>query len=420
VLLAVVALLIAGGVRLLHGRVQPTLPPAPSMDDSAAVLPASPPAPPSPDLNKIRSLHAATLLPLPATDIPAHLQAAQTAQRLGDLFTAKRLLEAALKQEPNSIPTRRMLADLLRQSGLFAEAKRLALQLHAEQPKDLDSFVALAEIADAENHHDEIFDWLAKAHTAIDPTVENLVNLAHHYQDWDDFTDAKALTAEALRLAPGDENAMLQRASILVEHGEMVEALPLLEDLTAHHPQNSYACRLLAVVLTNPNSPRQDFDRARTLLEKAAELNRTDPVTYRVIAVVYRKQRLYRLAAQCYDALLQLDPNSLEGRFGLGQVYALLGKADWSREQFAIYAKLQARDRKMPLFDVAIRHHPTDPRFHMDKARYLESQGDLTGALAEAETAEMLAPGSKSSGAMKEILNCYALLGWPPFEKGKQ
>jgi tetratricopeptide (TPR) repeat protein len=328
------------------------------------------------------------------------------------------LVKAALDQEPHNVPARQMLAEILRQSGSFADAQRLYLEFHAENPHELDPFIGLAETAEAGGRHDEVFVWLARAHREMSPTVENLIELAHHYQDWKEFTTAKSIAAEALRLAPNDENALLQDASILVEHDEMAEAEPLLEDLLTHYPQNGYACRLLAVVLTSPSSPHQDFNRARTLLEKAAELNRSDDAIYRVAAVVYRQQHLYRLAAQCYDALLKLDPKSLDGRFGLGQVYALLGKTDWSREQLAIYTQLQARARPIPMLDMAIHHHPADPRFHADKARYLEANGDLTGALAEYETVVLMTPAKKRGSALAAVRQCYDRLGWPPPTEG--
>ena len=418
-LIALAAVLAAGAVRLLVGHAKPPqVQTAPATDDSAAELPSSPPAPPPLDLNRLRALHATALAALPGADIPAHLQAAQTAQHIGDLFLAEQLIRAAVKQEPQNAPARRMLADLLRQSARFGEAKRLYLKLQAEQPKELEPFVGLAELAASEGRHDEIFAWLAKAHRAIRPTVENLIALAHHYQDWDDFADADAVSAEALRLAPEDENAMLQRASILVQHGEALESRKLLENLAAQHPQNGYACRLLAVVLTNPTDPHQDFARARVLLEKAAELNPRDDAVYRVAAVVYRKLHLYRLAAQCYDALLKLDPSSLDGRYGLGQVYALLGRADWSREQLAIYAQLQARQRRLPVLNVAVSHHPTDPRRYVEKARYLESQGDLPEALAEYQTAALLSSGADRARAFADVQRCCSLLGWPPARQG--
>jgi tetratricopeptide (TPR) repeat protein len=418
-LIAVVALLAAGAFRLFHGHAPPPLPPpVPAMDDTVAELP-SPPLPPRPiDLNRLRALHAATLAVGPTAEVSARLQAAQIAQQIGDLFTTERLIKAALKQEPHSIPARRLLADLLQRSNRFAEAQQIALDLHAEQPHALEPFIALAEIADAQGRHDAVFEWLAKAHSEISPTVENLIALAHHYQDWDDFPHADATSAEALRLAPGDENAMLQRASILVQHGEAVESRRLLEDLVVRSPQNGYACRLLAVLLTNPTEPHQDFGRARALLEKAADLNPKDDAIYRVAAIVYRKLHLYRLAAQCYDALLKLDPASLDGRYGLGQVYALLGKADWSREQLALYAKLQARQRPIPVLDVAVHHHPNDPKPHTDKARYLESQGDLTEALAEYEKAVLLSSAANRERAMAEVRRCYTRLGWPPLQQG--
>ncbi len=388
------------------------------MDDSAAELPPSPAPPPSPDLARLRALHAATLAFKPQADPNATIQAAQTAQSLGDMFTAERLLKSAIRQDAQNAQAQQMLAELYRQEARYGEAKRLFLALHTRSPQSLDPYIGLAEVDFARGARAEAFTWLAQAGTGAAQTAENLTTLAHRYQDWDDFENASAMSAKALQIAPGDENAMLQRASILVQHGEMTESRQLLETLIVQHPQNGYAHRLLAVVLTNPNLPKQDYVRARSLLEKAVELTVTDAAIYRVAAIVYRQQHLYRLAAQSYDALLKLDPNSLEARYGLGQVYALLGKADWSREQFAIYTKLQEQQHRISLLNVALGVKPTDPARHTALARALEAQGDLSGALAQYQTAVLLSPPAGRNEARKAVAQCHARLGWPPAQEG--
>jgi tetratricopeptide (TPR) repeat protein len=104
----------------------------------------------------------------------------------------------------------------------------------------------------------------------------------------------------------------------------------------------------------------------------------------------------------------------------LGQVYALLGKADWSREQLAIYAQLQAEARQLPVLNAAVRAGPTDPERREARAKALEAQGDLTAALAEFETAASLALGPARERAMSGVRECYTRLGWQPYQEGNR
>ena len=160
----------------------------------------------------------------------------------------------------------------------------------------------------------------------------------------------------------------------------------------------------------NTISIHYDMNRARTLLERAVELDGKDVAIYRAAAVIYRQQRLYRLAAQAYDALLHLDPTSLDGRYGLGQVYALLGKTELSRQQLALYKQLDERQRRITRLSEEMLHYPESAESHLALARFLQSSGDYARALPEFQIAAGLAP--HNSLVQTELRRFYTSLGW--------
>ena len=249
-------------------------------------------------------------------------------------------------------------------------------------------------------------------------TALSLTTIAHRYQDWKDYPKAEATAAKAIRIAPEDVNARLQLASIQVESGELGGAKQTLEAVLEKDPKNGLAYRLLGVTLMNAANAHQDVNRARALLEKAVELTPKDADIYRSAAVIYRQQRLYRLAAQAYDALLTLDPTSLDGRYGLGQVYALLGKAELSQQQLALYKLLDERQRRVTRLSEDVTHQPASAGTHLALARYLEASGDAARALPQYQIAAGLAPQDKTVQAAWRAF--YTRLGWTPPEHKTQ
>ena len=241
-------------------------------------------------------------------------------------------------------------------------------------------------------------------------TPLSLRTFAHRYQDWKDYPKAEETALLALKLDPEDIDSNLQLASIQLEGNKLDAAYQTLDALLKRVPDNGLAHRLLAVTLMNASFAHQDLNRARALLERAVDLNPKDTDIYRSAAIIYRQQHLYRLAAQSYDAILFFDPTSLEGRYGLGQVYGLLGKAELSRQQLALYKFLDERQQRVTRLSEDLIHHPTLAESHSALARYLETSGDLARALPEYQTAVGLDPTNPTR--QQDLKRFYTRLGW--------
>ena len=126
--------------------------------------------------------------------------------------------------------------------------------------------------------------------------------------------------------------------------------------------------------------------------------------------MIYREQRLYRAAAQAYDSLLHLDGTSLDGRYELGQVYALLGKTDLSRQQLA---PLQTSRRQAAARYPAAGggHAPPTARGGPCGAGALPSeQRRLCAGAAQFQTAAGLDP--HNAAIEQDLERFYSQLGW--------
>jgi predicted Zn-dependent protease len=380
------------------------------MDDSAAELPLTPPPLPSDNTLKLRAMRAEIDRVTARSTPDERLRAAQLAREMGDVWRAEKLLNEVLRARPGDRTARLLLADTLRQEARFAEARAIYEGLFKENPQDVAIYLHMANLELAQSHRAEAWKWLEQGVRNCAQTADNLTLLARHYQDWNDFVGADAALDRALKIAPDDPNPLLQRASLYFQHGRVVESQRILENLLKKRPDDGVVCRLLAATLINPSNPKQDFNRARELLEKAVGLNVKDPEIYRLAGVVYKHFRLYRLAAQAYDALLTLDPASTDGRYELGQVYALLNKPELSRAQLAMYYRLHHPEREITILYSTMSDHPRDPQAHIAFGVALEGNGDLGGAMREYQIASEL-PGGRVRARAK-LARLYARLGW--------
>ncbi len=399
-------------VRLLLQKYisSPSVSPVLAMDDSKAELPVAPPPLPSDNAASLRIAHASLYTLPPTASLQALEGAASTALDIGDLWRAEALALAILQRVPGDRSARLVLGESLRREARFGEAQRLYLNLLQEHHDDSDAYLGLADTAFAAHRRPEAFRWLAKGVDKGAQTALSLSTLAHRYQDWKDFPKAEATARKAIQGGPGVMNAYLQLASIQVESGALDAGYQTLESILRRDPSNGLANRLLGVTLMNATFSHPDINRARSLLEKAVDINPKDQDIYRAAAIIYRQQHLYRLAAQAYDALLMLNPASLDARYGLGQVYALLGKTDLSTQQLALYKQLDARNRRYTRLSEEVTHHPTEAKSYAALARFLASSGDYAGAMTQYQIAAGLAP--KEASIQTALKQFYAHFGW--------
>ena len=438
-IVALLLLLLALLVRVVwqmrpHPPLSSSSPPSLAMDDSAAELPLDPPPLPTDKLTSLRAAYLQVQAMRRAITLEeqvneklaneklangklanekladAKIQAAQRAQDTGDLWQAEELARDMRQRAPNNRTATLILATCLRRTSRFAEAEVLYQGMLKADFRDSDAYLGMAETTFAANRRPEAFSWLARGVAEGAQSVVSLCTFAHRYQDWKDYPKAEEAAQKALRIAPGDASAALQLASAQVEGGQLEAGRQTLEALLQRDPNNGLAHRLLAVALINADIAHQDTNRARALLERAVELNPKDLDIYRPAAVIYRQQHLYRLAAQAYDAVLHLDPLSIDGRYGLGQVYALLGKAELSKQQLAIYKLLDERRRRVGILSEDIVHHPTSAEAHAALARYYEQIDEPGRALPEYQSAATLAPGDPRH--QQDIRRFYSRLGW--------
>jgi tetratricopeptide (TPR) repeat protein len=383
-----------------------------SMDDSTADIPLNPPPLPADNMVQLRAEKDRVDALARSTSVGALQHAAEAAMDMGDLWRAEAITRSILKDKPDDPLAKLTLAASLRMQQRTDDAMQIYLELLRQDSHDTDAYIGLADTTFAANNRPQTFAWLARGVKDGVQTPRALIAIAHRYQDWKDFPNAEEAASRALQIDPSNIDTLLELASVQVESGELDAGYHTLESVFKTDPENEFAVRLMGVVLMNASYSHQDLNRARSLLEHAVELNVKDPDIYSSVAVIYRHQHLYRLAAQAYDALLHLQPASLDARYGLGHVYALLGKPEQSREQLAIYKFLDDRAHRAVRLKEDATHNPRSAETHAAIARLMEKGGDYAAALPQYQTAASLKPNSRA--ITDEINRFYARLGWLP------
>ena len=384
----------------------PSEPPSRAMhaEDADVELPPEPPPLPVPDPALWREKRD-FLSSLPASLAPQEaIEAADRAKEIGDVRAARDLSRRALSGARSDVSLLVATADAERGLLRANEARALYLQARKLDASRMEPYTGLANLAQTAGDHAEAWRWLqAGMEAAAKPPASagSYLALARTYQDFNDAAGAEIAVKRALELSPDDPRAHAQMASLLLNSGRLAECRALLDRLLAAHPDNVRGCRLLAECITNPANDRSDYTRARQLLEKAVTLSPRNAEAFRTLGLVYRHFNLPRLAARAYDSVLRLEPESVDARYTLGQLYVSLGQTDVGRAQMALCAPLRQRERELDRLYVAALKQPRRLETRLALGHALEDRGRFAGAVWEYGVSARRSAEEIAEGAMR-------------------
>jgi Flp pilus assembly protein TadD len=84
-----------------------------------------------------------------------------------------------------------------------------------------------------------------------------------------------------------------------------------------------------------------DFKKVESLLQKASALDPSLAEPHLQLGIIYNDQHDYAKSLPEYQHALQLDPNSPDVHYRLGQYYVHAGQKDQAQQEFAVYDKLK-------------------------------------------------------------------------------
>jgi len=218
---------------------------------------------------------------------------------------AQALLDAELKQEPDSRPVRLLLASFATQEGKLDIAAQQYRWLQSKDPKSVQAYSALGDLYQREG-----------------ATREALVS----YE-------------KAEELAPKDPQVLNAIAVLESQNGQPQQAISTLNKQLALDPNNALAMNNLAFNLADTGT---DLDRALSLAQQVARKFPNDPGVIDTLGWVYVKRGLNSSALQVLGGLVRKNPNEPAFRYHFA---------------VALLQDKQASDAKRE-FQAALSQHP--------------------------------------------------------------
>ncbi len=162
------------------------------------------------------------------------------------------------------------------------------------------------------------------------------IGLAHILIVRKQFPDAETLLRSALVQFPGDPTLTAQLATVLVAQ-DKAEALPLLQQLHAAHPDTPAITRMLASVLADAG----DYAGSDQLDTSLLATNPSDVALLVAHGQNLVHQTSFAQAYTVFDKATQIDASTAEGWSGLAFTASRTGHFDVTLRALAMRSKLQ-------------------------------------------------------------------------------
>jgi tetratricopeptide (TPR) repeat protein len=312
----------------------------------------------------------------------------------GDLFTkAVDNFKAALKEDPTATFINEELTEMYVQSGKLREAVTEAEEALKQNPNDLNARRMLARIytkmiGGAQNKVDETMVRKAieqyQTIVAKDPKdVDSWVTLGQLQKVSQNSVEAQNAYKKALEVDPNNDDALTGLAMVYADLGDNKQATELLRKAAEKNPN---AKSFFALGKTYEQM--KEFGLAAEAMKKASEQAPGNPEILRAMAEDLLFSDQYDEALKVYQDLVTEDPKDVQSQLRISQVYRQ--KRDFANARAAL--------------DKAKQIDPSNLEVQFYDANLLEAEGKTPEAIA----------------GLKEVLNATARKSYDPAQRGNR
>src|SRR5215469_14731202 len=240
---------------------------------------------------------------------------------------------------PPTIEAQMNLVRAYLQSANTALGLKLASQLSAEKPQDVQRHFTLGLLLASEKQYKTAQLELERADALKPETFEIIYNLGQVFLREKEFPKAELLLNRALKQRPDSAETMYLLAQVYNEETRSVDALDLLARAHKLAPENADIIFLLARISMSQNF----FEDAIPLLESSLKIapRRTDLLA--ALGESYFMSGKTDKAVEEFNRLIQLEPSARSYTF-LGLCYRHLGRFDEARKYFEEGLKREPRN----------------------------------------------------------------------------
>jgi tetratricopeptide (TPR) repeat protein len=222
------------------------------------------------------------------------------------------------------------------------EAERLAKDILAKDPNNIEGHILMGSVLFAQNQRDKAFAELNHA-VELDPKrVESYLALARYYAAVDDKTKAEDTYKRAIALNNSSALAHTEYGKYLVQTGRASEAEPELKKAVEVEPGN----RNSRWVLASYYMVSKQTDKAEEAYKALAEIDKDKPEGRAWLADFYSGVNRLDEAIKIYQEILAKSPDYTQGRYRLGEIMLMRGDLKGVSAQVEELLKKDKNDRQ--------------------------------------------------------------------------
>ncbi|MCK4704808.1 MAG: tetratricopeptide repeat protein, partial [Gammaproteobacteria bacterium] len=180
-----------------------------------------------------------------------------------DRMEARKYFNKALQIEAGYVPATMLLAKLEELEGHADKAELLYKGVAQANSKNIDSLMALARLAGAQNRLDDMISWLQRVGKRSLQDVKSRKVLVEYYLHKKQLIKADLILKELANISPDDSSLLEFKARLQIAEGRYNEALSSLNKLVTKEPASVHARTLLSdiyFVLGQQNDARRQLE----------------------------------------------------------------------------------------------------------------------------------------------------------------
>jgi tetratricopeptide (TPR) repeat protein len=147
---------------------------------------------------------------------------------------------------------------------------------------------------------------------------------------------------------------LTNRAMAHIELEQYDEAAAILEAVVKANPTNARALFQQARIFMK----RGQLDRAENNIRQVLTAFPRDRISLQQLGELCKIKRDYQGALECYNKILEIDPEDLGAHYNLMLVYRKVGRNDDAKREARIFADLKDDPGALALANQFLRKHP--------------------------------------------------------------
>src|ERR1700752_3149626 len=267
-------------------------------------------------------------------------------------------LRKTIAIDPSNLDARIRLGNYYLAGGrgradVIGEAERLAKEVLARDPKNIEGHILMGSVLFQQNQKDKAFDELNQA-VQLDPNrVESYLSLARFHIVNKEPEKAEALYKKAISVNGNSPVAYTEYGKFLTQSNRAAEAEAALRKAVEVGPND----RNSRFVLASYYLVNRQFDKAEEQYKAMAALDPNKPESQVVLADFYAATNRIDDAVRIYQDILAKSPDYMQGRYRLGEILLAKGDTQGASTQIEEALKKDAHDRQALLLRARLRAH---------------------------------------------------------------